>query len=301
MRDSEVFELITAIIQEAYKKDPNTKIHRNYKFKNSKGRNREFDVVIESKVNNFEVIIVIECKNYTRKISVDKIEAFEGKCKRLTQINKKIFVSKRGFQLDAINAAEEFGIELYTLEELTKEEVNKWLDKNMVKPLSLEMVVKEFRIYFKEKISTNELSGDTSIYLNSIPSFKSNIDQLQKILFKLLPKYGLLATSEEVVNKTMFKANHPIILDGAYIIHNDQKFSIDYVQFKVEYNEIPLKGNHKLNTYKAISNNSKNTTSLTTILGKSVASAVKTSNNEYKFIITDEQGNNFTIASLKYS
>ncbi len=135
MRSDKIFETVNHIIQTSYKDNPNTKIHQNYKIPNRGGRKREIDIFIETKINDIEIQIAIECKDYSSKVSVEKIEAFKAKCERIPSINKKIFIAKEGFQEDAKIAAEEFGIDLYLLKEIDKEQVLGWLITEIPKPV----------------------------------------------------------------------------------------------------------------------------------------------------------------------
>lgn len=128
------FEKTIRLIQEAYKDSENTQIYSNYKIPNESGNNREIDIFIVSKINDFEINIAIECKDYNKKIPVEKIEAFESKCNRIKQINKKIFISSNGFQSDAINSAKYYGIELLTAEELNISTLEKLIPIRQLKP-----------------------------------------------------------------------------------------------------------------------------------------------------------------------
>lgn len=105
-------EYIIKIIQETLKDSPNTTIYQNYKIENIVGTKREFDVMIDSFINGFNIKIAIECKDFNRPISVEKIEAFETKCSMVPGIHKKIFISSNGFQKEAIKVAKAKGIEL---------------------------------------------------------------------------------------------------------------------------------------------------------------------------------------------
>lgn len=79
---------------------------------------------IESTVNGYQIKIVIECKDWKSTIPVEKIEAFESKCKRIKGISKKVFVSQNGFQKDACDAAADFDIELFTANKLDRDSVH---------------------------------------------------------------------------------------------------------------------------------------------------------------------------------
>ena len=111
-------ETMVRIVEEVYKTDSNTQILSNHKIKNLDDNLREIDLLIKSIINDYEVTIAIECKEYAIKIPVEKIESFNSKCLRIPNIDKKIFVSEKGFQKDAIAAAKAFGIELYTFSKI---------------------------------------------------------------------------------------------------------------------------------------------------------------------------------------
>jgi len=113
-KDGKKLEQLVQIVEEIYSSNSSTKIFSNYKIENTSSNKREIDILIKSQVNNFDITIAIECKEYKNKIPVEKIEAFNSKCLRIPEINKKIFVSEKGFQKDAIDCAKNFGIELYT-------------------------------------------------------------------------------------------------------------------------------------------------------------------------------------------
>lgn len=125
--DGKALEKVVRLIQETLKDRPATLVHSNYRIKNSSGQLREFDVFIETKVNDITIHIAIECKSYNSRIPVEKVEAFKGKCERIPTINKKIFVAENGYQADALNAARDFGIDLFDLKALDKNEVLNWL------------------------------------------------------------------------------------------------------------------------------------------------------------------------------
>jgi hypothetical protein len=119
-------ERIVHLIEETLKDSPNTIIYKRYKIPNSGGRNREFDVFIESKLNGFNINIAIECKDFKKSIPAEKIEAFETKCNRVKSISKKVFISSNGFQPEAINVARDCGIELQIASKVSAASILDW-------------------------------------------------------------------------------------------------------------------------------------------------------------------------------
>ena len=102
------FETLVRLIQESLKDNTNTRICKNHKLISKVGESGEFDIVIETVANSYPICIAIECKDYGRKVSVKEVDAFNSKCQRFSGINKKIIVSKEGFQSGAITAAKGF-------------------------------------------------------------------------------------------------------------------------------------------------------------------------------------------------
>lgn len=127
-------ERVVRLVEESYKDSANTQIFSNYKLPNKDGQEREIDLLIVSKINGFEICIAIECKDYNTRVSVDKIDSFQGKCSRLPQIHRKIFVSAKGYQKAAVTAANDFGIELLTAETLTAEYIKQLIPIRQIKP-----------------------------------------------------------------------------------------------------------------------------------------------------------------------
>jgi len=80
---------------------------------------RQFDVAIRFKVGFYEYLTLIECKDYSKPVSVEKVEAFVTKV-RHQKANKAIMVSAHGFQSGAKEVASREGIELYSLRQINK-------------------------------------------------------------------------------------------------------------------------------------------------------------------------------------
>lgn len=134
MKDGKKIEKVIRLIHETLKDTPNTKIYSNLKIENKSNRKREIDVLIVSVINSMEIKIAIECKDYNKPVSVEKIEAFYSKCLRIKGISKKVFVSASGYQADAIIACRDFEIELNYIDQISKENITGWFPIVQVKP-----------------------------------------------------------------------------------------------------------------------------------------------------------------------
>lgn len=168
MKSFKVFETVVQIVQEVLNENPAVVIHRGYKITNRAGRKREIDVFIESSDPDFPTV-AIECKDWKKKVPAEVIEAFHSKCLRIDGINKKIVVSRNGFQKDAFNAAEEFGIELHLLEQITLNQVNTWYRRDLIQPGTFERFVSGASIKFQEPRPSVTPSLSDTLFLKGFP------------------------------------------------------------------------------------------------------------------------------------
>lgn len=230
-------ERIVKLIQETLKDSSNTIIKSNFKIENISGRKREIDIYIESKINEFVIKIAIECKEYKTAVSVEKIEAFESKCQRIPGINKKVFVSQNGYQKDAVNAAKDFGIEIYDIKNIDAEIVLSWLP---VKQLELRFEILNYTL----SIESLEFAGKNYVSENKIYFSKANpiditqfvtsiiIENKQELLGINLLKF--MQNSKEEVNKRI-KSNFELDLEDAYVINEkNQKIVITQIKGNIE-------------------------------------------------------------------
>jgi len=77
---------------------------------------REVDILVEYKFAGHEFSFIVECRDRSRKETVEWIDALVGKVKSL-KVNKVIAVSSKGFAAAAIAKAKANDIETLTLEE----------------------------------------------------------------------------------------------------------------------------------------------------------------------------------------
>ena len=136
-RNGKTLEKIIRLIQETLKDSENTKVFSNVRIENESGQKREIDILIDSSISDFKIKIAIECKDYSKKVPVKEIEAFQSKCDRIKEINKKVFVSTNGYQKDAIEAAKYYGIELHTASKIDEDVVRTWFP---LKQMGLEIL-----------------------------------------------------------------------------------------------------------------------------------------------------------------
>ena len=111
------YELFT---QSVYKQLSNyqyigiTKVHHNIKLKGRSGCKHQIDVYWEYEKDGVNHRVAIECKNYNKRVSKEKVCAFQGVLADLGDV-EGIMVTKVGFQKGAKEYAKEYGISLKEL------------------------------------------------------------------------------------------------------------------------------------------------------------------------------------------
>jgi hypothetical protein len=73
------------------------------------GEGREHDVVITFSSAHHELLVGIECRDRSRRVTVNDVEAFISKC-RDTGVHKEIIVAPRGFSKSAVAKAQANGV-----------------------------------------------------------------------------------------------------------------------------------------------------------------------------------------------
>lgn len=174
----------------------NVVVETNKKLIDSNELEREFDVYWEYEFDGVFHRTVIECKDYSSRISIEKIDALIGKLSSFSNL-KGVFATKLGYQTGAMVKAEAHGIEL-----LLVRDPNDWdwrdgdgrplvrriiLNLHMSSPIE----VKERRFDFDEDWIRNNLglkqgdsvpiAGDnTDIYIEDIRNgVKKSVHELE--------------------------------------------------------------------------------------------------------------------------
>lgn len=118
MKAGKALEQLVAAIQEYLKYTPDTSIELNAKLVDNAGLEREIDVFVQTKVQGGNIGIAFECKDYSDKVDVKEVEAFNSKSNDIPAIHKRIIVAANGFTSGAQTKAKLYGIELYQLEKV---------------------------------------------------------------------------------------------------------------------------------------------------------------------------------------
>ncbi len=159
-KNGKSLEKLVTLIQKALSNQSNAQVFANYKIEDSVGGKREIDVMIISELNGFEILVAIECKDYSRPVGIDKIDAFKAKCDSIPRISKRVFVSTSGYASGAKRNAEGYGISLYEVSELTADSINNWFPKVAKLRLQLQIVDVQFGLGTDDE---RILNADTKI------------------------------------------------------------------------------------------------------------------------------------------
>ena len=297
--DGKLLEKTIRLVQETLKDSPFTEIHSNYRIPNESDNKREIDILIVSKINGFEIKIAVECKDYKSKIPAEKIEAFNSKCQRIKSINNMIFVSRKGYQKDAIESAKYFGIDLLTADLLDESEIIKWLG---IKQIGLVLIPEVTHA----TISLNEIEENIDklitnfkgiIYANGIDKplnilefiYQSAYDNKQTTYNLALLEWMRLDEKEKF---NPFPIKFKIDFHDYYIKNDkDEKIKLLSVEtgLKVKFREKKINVLDSRNVKK--SNNEEIAKSISIDLGENLTTDIIISDkNDMKFFATDESG-----------
>jgi hypothetical protein len=100
-----------------------SKISQNVIIEDTYGIKREFDIVLKAKVNNYDILGLVECKDNNRKVSIQVVDAFAKKCESVNA-NFKVIFSKKGFSNNAVKLAEKYGIKAHSLVDNEKSDLS---------------------------------------------------------------------------------------------------------------------------------------------------------------------------------
>ncbi|MFO7556017.1 MAG: restriction endonuclease [Desulfobacterales bacterium] len=114
------FENLSAQIQRSL--SPSAVVTQNERVRGKiTGVKRELDIVVRVSSGQFELLIVIDCKDYNKKVDVQDVESFMGKLKDV-EANKGALVAAKGYTDAAKKMAKDAGISVYDLVDAESED-----------------------------------------------------------------------------------------------------------------------------------------------------------------------------------
>jgi Restriction endonuclease len=111
VKSSTELEILVSKIQRQLA--PDAEVVHNARLPGKTGSPRQIDVLVRQKIGNYEMRIVLDCKDYARPVDVKAVEAFHGLLDDVGA-NKGAMVCLRGFTALAKERARGWQIDLYS-------------------------------------------------------------------------------------------------------------------------------------------------------------------------------------------
>jgi len=213
-------EKLIAVLEKSLSKDPTRTVTSPFFVKDRVTNDkREHDVGIVFKDGHREILTALECRDRSRKVTVNEVEAFATKCAD-TRVDRCGIVSSNGFSANALSKAKHLKVECYTLEEVeslawmlggsmghfTREIVhNEWL---LIPQMDILPKPKRFHIEDKEGNLEDDVSLNRAVHSELSNIEKYPFTHLEAGLHELriqFPMSHLLLVDEETGNKIPLK------------------------------------------------------------------------------------------------
>lgn len=133
-----LFNAIILLEQTGIQKNIN--IEHNKKMLDKSGIERQFDIYWKYELAGIEYETIIECKNYSSTVTIDKIDALIGKLHDFPNI-RGVFATTQGYQSGAIEKAKQNNIDLLIVR---KEKDDDWIDEDgnpLIKKIIVNLIV----------------------------------------------------------------------------------------------------------------------------------------------------------------
>ncbi|EAV8234596.1 hypothetical protein FEH20_22800, partial [Salmonella enterica] len=209
----------------------NINIEKNKKIKDRSGIDREFDIYWEFEIGGHTYRSVIKCKDYSSRVSIEKIDAFISKTNDIPGLNL-IYATRTGYQSGAKIKAEQHNIQLLVIRDQQEQD---WTDEdgtpylktiNFNIPFQIPPKIFSFELNIDQEWLKSQNTYTAQIIGNVFKTEKSDsificnvnnnerysIHNLSKLLHKKdnNMKYGENAYTEEIENGHIENADSSI-------------------------------------------------------------------------------------------
>jgi len=151
---------------------------------------RQFDVTVRFKYGMYNYLTVIECKDQSAPIPIERVESFVTKSSD-AKANKAIMVSSSGYQSGCLETAKSHDIELYELKEiyeLTKEDLSvKFTPCINIYHVQLSTLENEKKILLPDQRNRLHYVLNNTVFKLGKKNF-TLLNLIDKELLKLIPK-----------------------------------------------------------------------------------------------------------------
>lgn len=198
---------------------------------------RQFDIYWEYEMGGFTYKTVIECKDYSSNISIEKIDAFIGKTKDIPDL-KLVFATKKGYQSGAKKKAEQNKIDLLIVREQNESD---WTDDDgtpLVKKICINMhACMPAHIHkFEPMIDVEWVKENTELDTSKPITFSGLNNEIFIDDITNNQKYSLHELSSRLTpleNKEYGVFNKIEKFENAFIYYQDLKLKL--IGYKVEF------------------------------------------------------------------
>jgi len=150
---------------------------------------REVDILIEHKLSGHTIKIAVECRDRSRKDTVEWIDCLVGKTSSL-DVNKVVAVSKKGFAQPAIDKANSYGIDTLSLKEASEKDWKSYFIKPGLAVFSVERYTLQEVLYLTngeyKKVSDLGMSSEVEFLGEVVGTVKEVFEWI--FLEKIIPQ-----------------------------------------------------------------------------------------------------------------
>lgn len=214
----------------------NIEVEVNKKIVDNCGIERQFDIYWEYEMGGLTYKTVIECKDYSSNVSIEKIDALIGKTRDIPDL-KPVFATKKGYQSGAKTKAEQNKIDLLIVREQNESD---WTDEDgtpFIKKICTNMhICMPAHIHkFDPMIDGEWVKENTSLDTSKPINFSG----LNKIFIEDISnneKYSLHELSSRLSpseNKEYGVFEKTEKFENAFIYHQDLKLKL--IGYKIEF------------------------------------------------------------------
>ena len=178
------FEELVAEVQKRL--SPNAQVKHNDKIRGKSGALRQVDVSVRETIGQFQILVVIECKDQKDPVDLPKIEQFMGLVQDIGA-NKGAVVSASGFTSTAINKGTDAGLNLYRLVDMGEHEwktfvtISVLCDFRRIKNYSFKFVTEQaYRQYVNKIIQPEKDHRNIILYDKNYKELGRVIDFVRK-------------------------------------------------------------------------------------------------------------------------
>ena len=256
MSDGKGYEIFVQKLQQALldseqlATQKNIEVQRNKKITDNCGIDREFDLYWEYELAGVTYKTIIECKDYIRPVSVEKIDALIGKIRDIPDL-KPVFATKTGYQIGAEKKAKSNKIDLLIVREQRNDD---WEDRIREVRIQIHLMTPVRITAFRPLIDGKWVKKNTTLNpenplaisgMNNEIFIKDLVKKETYSLFDLAHRLGSISDDR------YGNLRHKESFEDAYLISNESRLKL--VSYEVEYvRSEPLKSKVNIDVSKEL-------------------------------------------------